>query len=211
MSLSGDAARKRLRLAVTLALFFLAAVGAYEIVSTQPTYVESATVEFSLPKSQTAPNAYYLFAPSLITSGEAITQMLTSPSAQRRIRESGGTADVNLALVNLYNEQYPDYGEPLATLTASSSAAANSHRTFMAAARLLDQLLAVRQAQAGVPARDRISAQMIGNTAPTVQSGSRKRAFAGLMLLVVIAFSVARGFLDRRAARKNRVVARHRW
>lgn len=200
----GDGPRKLLRLAAAAVVLFPVASVGYEIVRTPPTYVESATIEFSLPKSQTAPNAYYMFAPSLIMSGEAITQILISPQTQRRIRELNGTARVSLALVNLYNQQFPNYGEPLATLTASSPSAADSRRTFMVAAGLLEQLLKVQQDHAGVPPRNRISAQVIGESGPIVQAGSPKRVFAGLALLAVMAVSIAWGILDRRAARRAR-------
>ena len=54
-----------------------------------------------------------MFAPSLIASGETMVQILISPSAQRQIGASGRGASVSLALVNLYNEEYPDDGAPL--------------------------------------------------------------------------------------------------
>ena len=145
-------ARKRLRLTLVVAMLLLAAGVGYDIEISPPMYLESATVELSLPKAQNAPNAYYMFAPSLITSGEVMVQILMSPSAQRQIDAAGRGASVSLALVNLYNEEYPNYGVPLATLTAASPVAADAHRTFVAAARVLGLLLAARQKQAGSPA-----------------------------------------------------------
>jgi hypothetical protein len=192
------------RLAATVVVFFAAACVGYGIRNTPPTYLESATVMFSLPRSQTAPDAYFWFAPSIITSGEAMTQILLSPQAQRQIREEGGEASVNLALINLYNEEYPNYGEPLASLKAASPDAANAHRTFTIAAQLLGRILAERQAQAGVPPRDRISAQIIGDSRPMPQAGSPKRAFAGLVVLAVLAVGMAWGFLGRLAGRDAR-------
>jgi hypothetical protein len=154
-------------------------------------YLESATVEFSLPKTQDSPNAYYMFAPSLITSGEAMVQILMSPSAQRQIGAAGRDANVSLALVNLYNEEYPYYGLPLATLTAASPVAADARRTFVAAARVLGLLLAARQKQAGVPPRERISARILGDSGPIVQAGSRARVLGGLALLAAMAAGMA--------------------
>ena len=178
-------------------MFVVAAGVGYEFKSTPPTYLDSAAVIFNLPQSQTAPNAYFSHAASLITSGNAMTKILASPQTQRAIREAGGTADVSLALNNLYNQQYPDYGEPLATLTAAAPSAAGAHRAFVVSARLIGHLLAARQAQAGVPGRDRIFAQIVGDTGPIAQAGSPRRAFAGLALLAVIAAAVARGLIDR--------------
>lgn len=172
----------------------------YIIERTAPVYLESASVVFSLPKSKGSPNAYLIFAKSLITSGEAMTQILGSPQTRRQILEAGGTGTVNLALVNLYDQEYPNYGLPLATLTASSSSAASAHDTFVIAARLLPRILATLQDQAGVRSRNRISAQIVGRTGLTAQAGSSKRVLAGLAILASVAFSALRNGLGRRGA-----------
>jgi hypothetical protein len=198
MVFPGYVTRAWQRLAVAVVVFLAATAAGYGIESTPPMYLESATVMYSLPRSQTAPNAYFWFAPSIITSGEAMTQILLSPQSQRQIREEGGKASINLALINLYNEEYPNYGVPLATLTAASPNAVNAHRTFTIAARMLGRLLAARQARVGVPPRDRISAQIIGDSRPIPQVGSHKRAFAGLAVLALLAISLAWGLLGRR-------------
>jgi hypothetical protein len=184
-------ARKRLRLALVVAMLLLAAGVGYDIGVSPPMYLESALVEFSLPKTLNAPDAYYLFAPSLITSGEVMVQVLNSPSAQRQIGAAAQGASVSLALVNLYNEEYPNYGVPLATLTAASPVAADAHRTFVVAARVLGRLLAARQERAGVPPRQRVSAQILGDSGPIIQTGSRARVFGGLALLAAIAAGLA--------------------
>ncbi len=132
-----------------------------------------------------------MFAPSLIASGEAMVQILMSPSVQRQIGASGRGARVSLALVNLYNEEYPYYGVPLATLTATSPVAATCHRTFAVAARVLGLLLAAQQQQEGVPPPERISARILGDSGPIIQTGSRARVFGGLALLAAIAVSLA--------------------
>jgi hypothetical protein len=197
ISLPADAIRKRLRLAVVVVVLTVAAGLGYDIKSTPPMYLESAAVIFSLPPSQNAPNAYVSFTRSLITSGDAMAKILTSPQTQRQIRAAGGAPDVNMALINLYNEDYPDYGEPLATLTAKSHSAAAAHHTFMVSARLLGRLLSARQAQAGVLPRDRITAQIVADTGPVAQAGSPKRAFAGLALLALVVAVMMCSMVDR--------------
>ena len=184
-------ARKRLRLTLVMATLLLAAGAGYDIKISPPMYLESATVEFSLPEAQNAPNAYYMFAPSLITSGEATVQILMSPSAQRQIGTVGRGARVSLTLVNLYNEEYPYYGVPLATLTAASPVPADAHRTFVVAARVLGLLLTAQQKRAGVLPRERISARILGDSGPIIQTGSRARVFGGLALLAAIAAGLA--------------------
>ena len=190
-------AKKRLRLTLVVATLLLAAGAGYGIEISPPIYIESATVELSLPKAQNAPNAYYMFAPSLIASGEATVQILMSPSAQRQIGATDRGATVSLALVNLYNEEYPYFGVPLATLTTASPVAADAHRTFVVAARVLRLLLAARQKQARVPRRERISARILGDSGPVIQTGSRARVFGGLAILAAMAAGLAWGGAGR--------------
>jgi hypothetical protein len=176
---------------LVVATLLLAAGAGYGIDISPPMYLESGTVELSLPKTQNAPNAYFMFAPSLITSGEVMVQILMSPSVQRQIGAVSRDASASLALVNLYNEEYPYYGFPLATLTAASPVAADAHRTFVVAARVLSLVLAARQKQVGVAPRERISAQILGDSGPIIQPGSRARVFGGLVLLTAIAAGLA--------------------
>jgi hypothetical protein len=194
-------ARKRLRLALVVTTLLLVAGVGYEIEISPPMYLESATVELSLPKAQNAPNAYYIYAPSLITSSEVMVQSLMSPSVQSQIGAAGGGASVSLALVNLYNEEYPDYGFPLVTLTASAPVAADAHRGFVAAARILRLLLKARQQQLGVAPRDRITARILGDSGPIIQTGSHARVFGGLALLAAIAAGLAWNGAGRWGAR----------
>jgi hypothetical protein len=190
---------------VAVVVTLLIALGAgYAMKRTRPAYLETATVVFSLPRSQTAPNAYFVFAPALITSSEAIIQVLMSPQGRRQISEAGGTAKVDLELVNLYNQEYPEYGVPLATLTAVSPSAAATHRTFMIAARLLNHDLVTRQAHSGVPWRDRITEQVIGDSGAIAQKGSSKRAYAGLAFLTLAGVCMVWGWMGQRLTRQSR-------
>jgi hypothetical protein len=194
-------ARKGLRLGLAVVTLLLAAGAWYDIEISPPLYMESATVELSLPQAHNAPDAYYMFAPSLIASGEVMVQILMSPSAQSQIGAAGRGVRVSLALVNLYNEEYPNYGVPLATLTAASPVAADAHRAFVVAERVLGVVLAARQEQAGVPPHDRISAQVLGDSGPIIQTGSRARVFGGLAVLTAIAVGLAWNGAGRWGAR----------
>lgn len=207
MSYLRKARRTRLRLAAVVGITLITAGAGYDIISTPPAYLESATVMFALPKADNSPNAYYKFVTSGITSGEAMVQVLMSPQGQRQIRLAGGTASVNIALVNLYSEQYPDYGVPLATLTTVSPSAENTHRTFMIAVQRLGTLLAVRQKEVGVTARNRISTEVIADTGPTVRAGSVKRVLAGLAVLALVAVGALWSLVDRIAPARNPAVA----
>jgi hypothetical protein len=193
-------ASKRLRLTLVLATLLLAAAAGRAIETSHPVYLEIATVELSLPKTQNAPNAYYMFAPSLIASSELMVRILMSPQVQRQIGAIGRGARVSLALVNLYNEEYPYFGFPLATLTAASPVPADAHRTFVAAARVLGLQLRAQQERLGVLPANRISARVLGDSGPVVQTGSRARVFGGLALLAAIAAGLAWNGAGRWAA-----------
>jgi hypothetical protein len=199
-------ARKRLRLTLVVATLLLAAGVGYQIKISRPVYRESATVEFFLPNTLNAPKDYYMFAPALITSSEVMVQILNSPSAQRRIGAAGRGASVSLALVNLYNEEYPNYGVPFATLTAASPVAADARRAFVAAAHMLGLVLAARQEQARVPPRERISAEILEDSGPIIQTGSRARVFGGLALLAAMAAGLAWNGAGRWGARSRPAV-----
>ncbi len=201
-SLSGDTARRWWRLAAALLVWLVAAGVGYDLMKLPPTYLESATVMFSLPKSESAANDYYTYAIPLITSAQAMVQELTGPRARSQIRAAGGSARVDLQLVNLYSEQYPDYGVPLATLTAASPSAENVHSTFAIAARRVVSLLATRQAKAGVARRDRISAEIIADTGPLIQTGSAKRVMAGLAALALMAVAGLWSVIDSKKRSK---------
>lgn len=184
-------ARKWLPMTLACATLLLAAGAGSAIETSPPMYLESATVELSLPRIQNAPNAYYMFAPSLIASSELMVRILMSPSVQGQIGSIGRGANVNLALVNLYNEEYPYFGFPMATLSTTSPVPADAHRTFVAAVRMLGLQLAAQQKKLRVPPANRISAQILGDSGPVVQKGSRARVFGGLALLATIAAGLA--------------------
>jgi hypothetical protein len=196
--------RRLLHLAtVTVVMIAVAGVG-YDIKSTPATYIDSASVIFSLPKSETSPDAYEALIVPLITSSELVTQVMMSTQAQREIRAAGGTATVTMALVNLYDEEYPNYGVPMATLTSTSTNALASRRTFAIAVRRLEDSLTAMQARAGVRPGNRISAKIIAASGPIAQPGSRKRVYGGLAVLAIVAISTLWGMINRRAARRTR-------
>jgi hypothetical protein len=192
------AGRNRLHLTAALLVALITVGVGYDVMKTHPAYLESATIVFAWPKSDTSPYAYTRFVTSSTTSGEALSQILMSPQVQREIRLAGGTARVSLALVNLYNQEEPDYGRPLATLTALSPSPDAAHRTFVIAARRFISLLAARQAAAGASPRDRLSARVIADTGPAAQKGSLKRALGGLCVLALAAVAGLWKLIDAR-------------
>lgn len=198
-----SARQQRLRIASVTAILILAVSLAYGLHRARPSYVESATVLFKMPAVDASARAYSRLGSALTTTSQVITQIVMSPQSQLLIRAAGGTASYDLALINLYNQDYPDYSYPEATLTASSPAAGETARTFTMATRMLTKILASRQARAGVPPGSRIAAQLIGDSGPIARAGSHKRAFAGLMLLTMVASSWAWNYFGRWRVRSS--------
>ena len=116
-----------------------------------------------------------------------ISQIVTSPQVEHKVAQAGGTAAYNLTLVNLYNQDYPDFGYPEATLSVHSPDPVSTHRTYLIAKRTLIETLASRQKHAGAPRGHRIVAQVADDSGPIPQTGSRKRALGGLLLLGLVA------------------------
>jgi hypothetical protein len=189
----------RLRAAALTAVFILTIVAGFVIKETPPSYVESATVLFELPAGDTAASAYSRLGPSLIATGQVISQIVMSPQSRTRIQARGGSANYSLALNNIYNQDYPYYSYPEATLTTSSLNVTSTGRTFSVAARLVSRILAARQEKARVPSADRITARIIGDPQPTASAGSRKRALAGLAVLAAVAIAWVRSYFSQPA------------
>jgi hypothetical protein len=171
-------------IAIVVTGIVAAAVGAV-ILRTDPVYTETAAVLFTFP-SRNPVETYSWRADSLIATGSIVSQVVMGPQISARIRKAGGTASYHLAMVNLYNDDYPEYGYPEALLTVSSASAASTHHTFVIARRMLAAVLASSQRQAGARPGRRIAASVTGDSGPVAESGSRKGALAGLLLLALV-------------------------
>ena len=133
-----------------------------------------------------------------------------SPQSQRLVQAAGGTGDYTVAPVNLYNQQYPDYGVPEATITTTASSPEAAHSTYVIVVRQINNYLAAMQAR--VQPRNRIITDVVGDSGPIIQTGSLKRSYGGLILLTLVAFFMLAIFLDRhpgliwRPARQRREI-----
>jgi hypothetical protein len=164
---------------------------------TSPLYQSTGTIYFSasLPGQLSTST---VSGGNLIVTADVIVNSVMSPAGALQVRKAGGTGDYQFGLVNFYNEQYPNYGEPAATLQASSYDPAVAEHTFAAALAVIQQSLQAKQAAVGTAADALISASLVGGSSgPVPQSGYPKRTYAGLGLLAIIAgYSVATA-LDR--------------
>lgn len=189
-------------------VLILAAVSAQRIDRAPEPYVESATVVLAAPNVSSINSPYSTVSASLVTTSAVVVESLNGSYAQGLVRQAGGTTDFNLALVNLYNEDYPDYSYPLATLTAQATDRVAAHRTFTAVLTVLQRLLAERQT--GAPPLGRISIHVVGDTGPFIQRGSLKRSLAALGLLTAITVAILCGLLDRHRDQLAIRLLRHR-
>lgn len=185
----------------------LAAIVGYVIKKSPSTYLKSATVVFALPEEMNNASSQSLDISirysSLIATDDMMAQTLMSPQSQHLARSKGGTADYDFALLNVGDQEYPEYYYPTATLTVQSARLGAVTRTFTVVMRLLEQLLRERQAAAGVPPQSDVSISIAGEIGPISQQGSSKRIFGALILIAIIVASMVSGLLDRR----GRVIA----
>jgi len=174
----------------------LAGAALHSIKNSPPGYQETSTIIFIAPKSSNFPNPYDSDSDApLITTDEIVVRDMMSPQEQRLVQAAGGSAEFNVAMVNLYNEEYPDYGVPDATITTSATSWEATHSTYLIVARRLTGRLAAMQAK--VKRRNRITANVVGDSGPIIQTGSPKRVYAGLILLTLVGFFMLAIFLDR--------------
>jgi hypothetical protein len=202
-------------------VLILAGASGYAIKHTPETYLESATVELDArdllaargPHDKAGQSLVSASAvnQSLITTSAILTQILISPQSAAVVRRAGGTAEFHVALVNFYNQDFPEYTYPLTTVTAQSTSPAAAHRSFAVVIGVIRRRLAADQAR--VPRAGRIFARVTGDTGPVAQPGSLKRSLGALGLLTAIALGLLPRVLARHQARLARALtrARRRW
>jgi hypothetical protein len=179
-------------------IFVLAAGFAYHADHADPGYVDTATVGFTPPSAQ----GLFTHVASLLVIDELTTNTVMSAGGQRQVKDAGGTAGYDVALVNLNDEDYPDYGEPYVTVTTTSSDPGVAADTMSAVVTALGQDLSKLQAEQGAPPGTWISLRTIAvPSGPVAQTGSRKRFLAGLAVLALIAAYMVSRFLDRHPVR----------
>lgn len=181
--------------AVTI-IALLAAGVAYSFKHSPPTYQESTTLVFRAP-----PDASAKYTDSLVTTCEIMVKWTMGPQGQQKLREAGAASGFSVALVNLYDQQYPNYPYPFVTVSAAAQDPAAAHRTFVIGTRLLLNELLAQQVEQDVLPQNRITTYQVGDSGPVILQGSRIRSFAGLLVLTIVVAFVVLSFLDRRPIR----------
>jgi hypothetical protein len=195
---------------VALMIVIVAAAGVtYKFKHTPIMYQESGTVLLAQDKSVGNPNPYFSVDQSMTATAGIMVLLVMSPQGRAQVQAAGGSASFDVALVNIYSMQFPDYSNPYISVSAASPDPAEVHRTFTAVVGLLYHELTIRQTQVHAPTISLIVPHMITDTGPQAQPGSSKRWLFGMFILMLVAvFSVAT-FLDRHPI-KLRYLARFR-
>jgi hypothetical protein len=186
----------RRHLIAVIVILVLTAGMAWNIKRTPPIYMESANVIFTPPAANPY-SSFTSFTSALLSTADVMTRTMLSSDSQQNIRNAGGTADFSVGLVNFNNEQFPYYGDPYITVTATDADPATAHRTFRIVVTSLQLLLSERQDQAGAYPGSEISTNVVADTGPVVVAGSHKRVYAGLLMLAIIVAFLVLFFLDR--------------
>jgi hypothetical protein len=195
----------RHRIAITI-VALSACMLSYHLVRSNPGYIDSGGVGFTAPKNSVA---MFQDIQSLQVVEQATTGYIMGSQGEREVRAAGGTALYNVAMLNLYNEQYPDYGQPYVEITVMSNDPEEAQQTFRAVLGVLRKATAMLQEQVGASPENEVRATLVAEpTGPITQSGSHKRSYAALGVLTTIAVYAAASALDRRRPRRR---PRHRW
>lgn len=196
----------RHRIAVTFAVL-VAGVLSFRIIHANPGYMESGGVVFTAPKS--ASNIFQSL-PSLQVTEETVAGYMMGSQGGQQVRAAGGTAPYTVAMLNTYNEDFPDYSQPYVTITAMSNNPETARQTFGAVLGVLGKATRALQVKVGATPDNAVRATLIAApTGPIEQGGSRKRSAAGLGVLAIIAVYLVARVLDRRR-RHTRPVAAYR-
>ena len=194
---------RRHALAVLVVLALAAGLD-YHIKHSDPGYMDTATVTFTAPGSKP-----FVYSPDLLVIDALVTNLVMSEEGQEQVRDAGGAASYNVALVNLNDEDFPNYSQPYVTVTTISPDPGTAQSTFSAVMRVMQEDLTSLQARQGAKPRTWMGFRTLGApTGPIVQTGSPKRTLVGLAALAVIAAFMVAAFLDKHPVRLRNLLRR---
>ena len=195
---------RRHRIAIAI-VAFAACMLSYHLIRGNPDYISSGGVDFTAPKSSVS---MFQDTQGLRVVEEAAAWYMMSSQGEGKVHAAGGTAPYNVAMLNLYNEEYPNYSQPYVTITVMSSYPKEAQQTFRAVFGVLRKATAMLQERVGATRKNEVTATLVVEPAgPIAQGGSHKRSYAALAVLAIIAIYVVARALDRRRPRRQ---PRHR-
>ena len=189
-----------LRHRVAIAIVTLVAgMLSYQLIRENPGYIDSGSVTFTAPKGSVS---MFQNTRSLQVVEEVTAWYMMGSQGEHQVRAAGGTAPYNVAMLNLYNEEFPDYSQPYVTITVMSHYPEAAQQTFRAVLSVLRTATAMIQEQVGATPKNEVKATVAAEpSGPIAQGGSHKRSYAALAVLAIIAMHMVARVLDRRRRR----------
>jgi hypothetical protein len=188
----------RRHVVAVLLVFILAAGIDYHIGHADPGYIDAATVAFTSPGR----GGLFIYSQDLLVVDALVTNQIMSQEGQQKVRKAGGTASYDVALINLNDEDFPNYSDPYVTVTTTSASPGAVQNTFSAVMQVMQEDLASLQQQQKAKPKSWIGLRTIAApTGPIARVGSPKRTLVALAWLAVIAAFMLAGFLDRHPVR----------
>jgi hypothetical protein len=191
----------RHRIAITL-VALTACLISYHLIHANPGYMDSASVAFTAPKGSVS---IFQDIRSLQAVEEVTVSYMMGSKGEQQVRAAGGSARYDVTMLNIYNEEFPNYSQPYATITVTSGHPEAARQTFGAVLGVLRTATATLQEQAGAIPKNEVKVILVAApSGPIAQSGSQKRSYAASALLAMIAMYLVAGVLDRRGRRPRR-------
>jgi hypothetical protein len=192
---------RRHRIAIAIVALAAGMLG-YHLVRGNPGYIDSGSVHFIAPKNSVS---MFQNTRSLLVVEEAAAWYMMGSQGEQQVRAAGGTATYNVAMLNLYNEEFPNYGQPYVTIAVMSHYPEVARQTFRAVLGVLLKATVMLQEQVGATPKNEVRATLVAEpTGPIAQGGSHKRSYAALAVLTIIAIYTIARVLDRRRHRRHR-------
>jgi len=207
MSVPEIARLLRRHFVAVLAVLIIAMGVAYTFKHTTPTYGESATMVFLPPISGVKPNPFESVGGTLTEAAGTVAVSIMSPQSQQQVLRAGGTAQIDVELLNSYNLEYPDFSNPYLTVATTSTNFPAVHRTFTILTNMIMKNFTAEQVADDVAPNNRIQPLLEGDSGPLLQQGSSKRALGGLIILTFVAIFGVAAFFDRHPIRLSRIAA----
>ena len=187
----------RRHVVAVLVVLILAAGLYYHIEHADPGYTDAATVAFTSPGA-----GLFIYSQDLLVIDALVTNQVMSQEGQQKVRNAGGTASYDVALINLNDEDFPNYSNPYVTVTTSSANPGDAQNTFSAVMQVMQEDLTSLQAQQGAKPKTWMGLRTIADpSGPIARTGSPKRTFVALAALAIIAAFMIAEFLDRHPVR----------
>jgi hypothetical protein len=183
---------------VAVAAVFALAAGLYHYIEgADPGYTDSATIAFTGPGDNLGNDGQ-----DLLVIDALVTNMVMSSEGHEKVRSVGGTTYYDVALVNLNDEDFPNYSVPYVTVVTASADPSAAQNTFSAVMSVMQADLTSLQAEQRAKPKSWMGMRAIATpSGPVAQTGSPKRTLVALAALAIIAAFMIAAFLDRHPVR----------